>query len=107
MYTVDRVKWQNMPLFEQLGNIYSEVGRTSAALKMDDEERAEAAVIRALDLFDATTESLLNQKQYARLREILRAKEQFSGAFLRSDKEELTSLENYFMQYALVARKGK
>lgn len=97
-YTVDRDRWSRLSIFDQMGNIGSEVGRT---LKL---KRAgldyEPALIRALDLFDATVEHLIAIKSY-RAKEILRSKEQFLQAvFVRDDE----TIENYFMQFAMAAR---
>lgn len=97
-YSVDRERWNRLTILEQLGNIGSEVGRT---LKLRQQgENFEPALIRALDLFDATVELLISKKSH-RVKEVLRAKEQFLKAvFIAEDP----SIETYFMQCAIAAR---
>lgn len=99
-YAVDRTKWSAMPLFEQMGNIYAEVGRTLGMQRRHDTLAAQAAFIRALDLFDATAESLVGGRS-KRLREVLRAREQFCTAFTRGTD---IGIERYFMHFAMAAR---
>lgn len=100
-YTIDQQKWSNLSFFEQMGNIYSEVGRSFAAKKSHDQDRAEAAKSRAIDLFDATAKSLAKQSS-PKLKELLRAKEQYLEA-LDADSSG-ADIDRYFMQFALAAR---
>ena len=100
-YRVDREKWQKMSIFDQMGNIYSEVGRTFSAKKMRDETRAREAAIRAFDLFDATAEGLIADKS-PKLTEVLGAREVFADEFLNL---QTTSLDSYLMPFAMIARK--
>ena len=97
---IDRSKWQATSIFEQMGNIGSEVGRTYKAGILGDGEQYNHAMARALDLFDASVES--KNLNYARKKEILRAKE----LFLLSLDAPATQpkLENYFTQFAIAAR---
>lgn len=99
-YQIDRAKWRELSIFEQMGNIYSEVGRTFAAKQAGDLPKAEAAAARALDLFDATSEGLAKCKS-PKLGEVLRARELFASDYMESSS---TKLDDYFMQFALVAR---
>jgi len=99
-YQVDREKWQKLTIFEQMGNIYSEVGRTLAAKKRGDQEASTAAAIRAFDLFDATSENLTISNS-PKLHEVLRVRELFADEFL-NDKPP--ALDSYFTQFALAAR---
>lgn len=104
-YAVDRTKWANMSVLEQMANIYSEVGRTIKAKNAGDEQKFQAALARVLDLFAATIETLNNQKS-PRMREVLLAKYQFLGLFYaRRRQEDPVSLERYFMQFAIAARR--
>jgi hypothetical protein len=106
-YTVDRKKWAKLSIFEQMGNIYSEVGRSFAASNRQDADTTKAATVRAIDLFDATTEVLLAAKS-PRLREVLRAKDQYLGALFGDQSlANRQSLEAYFMPYAIAARRFK
>lgn len=75
-YMVDRQKWSQLSIFEQMGNIYSEVGRSLKARQRQDTAGSEAAVRRATDLFDATAGSLAGQRS-PRAKEVLRANEQY------------------------------
>src|SRR3990167_6100403 len=99
-YAVDRDKWQKLSLFEQMGNIGSEVGRTYSAASRGDQAASKAAMTRALDLFDATTSN--NELSPARRKEILRAKEEYLRAFF--DNTDRPWIENYFMQFSIAAR---
>lgn len=97
-YTVDRDRWARLSIFEQMGNIGSEVGRT-LKLKRGGQD-FEPALIRALDLFDATVEHLIALKSY-RVKEVLRSKDQFLQAvFVRDDDK----IESYFTHFAVAAR---
>ncbi|HEU5187571.1 MAG TPA: hypothetical protein VFT87_03640, partial [Candidatus Saccharimonadales bacterium] len=75
-YAVDRKRWASMSIFEQMGNISSEVGRSIIAKRRNNQEDCNYAVIRALDLFDATVDDLIKQKS-SRVKEVLRAKDQY------------------------------
>ena len=101
IYSVDRKKWAALGVFEQMGNIGSEVGRSLLAKRNGDEQSAQAAVARALDLFDATTEAWLVASP-PRTKELLRAKEQYLEAY--SDPTTDNGIENYFMQFAIASR---
>lgn len=104
-YAVDRKRWASMNIFEQMGNIYSEVGRSIIAKQRNRQEDCDFAVIRALDLFDATVDDLVKQRS-PRIKEVLRAKDQYLHAIYdpSSKQETLTSIDRYFMQYAVAAR---
>jgi len=100
-HVFDRQKWAGMTIFEQMGNIGSEVGRALRAKAHGDNESLQGAFYRGLDLFDATAEVWAAQRS-PRTTEILRAREQFVQAIVTS-KVDL-KLEDYFTQYAIVAR---
>ena len=104
-YLVDRKRWDNMSIFEQMGNIYSEVGRSLNAKKAGRITERDQAIVRALDLFDATTESLLSKKSI-RLKEILRAKDQFLSVAYdnNASSEDIDSIDRYFLHFATAAR---
>ena len=107
-YQVDRAKWAKMSLLEQMGNISSEVGRAINAKKQHNIENMDNAIIRALDLFDATTEGLVSVKS-VRTKEVLRSKDQFLSVIYKKNTsiKELDSIDRYFTQYALAARLNK
>ncbi len=95
--------WQKFSLAEQMGNIGSEVGRAARA-EGKDKTSFENAVLRAFELFDLT---IADPRWKKRLREIERAKEVFAdAAHERTYGSSLADLENYFLQFALLARKG-
>ena len=99
----DKDKWQNSTIFEQMGNIGSEVGRALNAKRHGDEAAMNGAFYRGLDLLDATAEQLARDKS-PRLKEVLRAREQFSRAILVADDP---GIEMYVMEFALAARAGR
>jgi len=102
-YAVDRKRWSEMNIFDQMGNIYSEVGRTFKAKQTHDQERYEQALTRAIDLFDATSATLVEQRS-PKLKEVLRAKEEFLDACGSQNINDERALDRYFMQFAIAAR---
>ena len=97
-YTIDRERWKQLSIFDQMGNIGSEASRTLRLKRNGEDFRA--ALIRALDLFEATVELLVQNKSH-RTKEVLRARDQFLQALFISDDP---SIETYFMQFAIAAR---
>jgi hypothetical protein len=95
-YQINREKWAGLTIFQQMANIGAEVGRTFGAIKRGDTAMAEMAMVRALDLFDATVE----QNSFVRNKEILRAKEVFLEAYSTQKPDD--NLENYFTEFAFV-----
>lgn len=104
-YAVDRERWSKLTIFEQLGNISSEVGRSFSAKRRGDQADSLRAVYRAIDLFDATVDALIKRRS-PKSKEVLRAKEEYLKTFFVSDPEpkQIVSLERYFMQFAVAAR---
>lgn len=87
-----------------MGNIHSEVGRAFNAKRQGNKSDTQAAVFRAIDLFDATASSLIAKKS-PKTKEVLRAKEQFlEHIYSDKDEESAQSLDRYFAQFALAAR---
>ena len=97
-------RWFELSLFEQLGNIGSEVSRAKK-WQGKDEKNFWGAVERALDLFDLTLE---DERWRGRRWEIARAREVFCDAIYGSKQynTSLADLEKYFDQFALAARRG-
>lgn len=91
-----------------MGNIGSEVQRSiNWFLKKDD--RFQSAFERAIELFDLT---LKDKRWKDRYKEIFRCREVFCTLLTKSAdipnlEEELTSLDKYFTDYAVYARKDK
>ncbi len=100
-YTIERKRWQALSLFEQMGNIGSEVGRTYKAQQRSDEHNSKLAMARAIDLLDATCAD--PRYSFSRKKEILRAKEEFIAS-ITQNKSLQDKLEQYFMQFAIAAR---
>ena len=94
-------------LMEQLGNVGSEVERAIRAHEQRRHDRFQAALGRALELFDLTASDPrwgLHQR-----REILRAREQFCRIFFDETAEpDLAAyLSKYFLQFAVAARHAR
>lgn len=104
-YQIDRKNWAKKNIFEQMGNISSEVGRSFDAKRAGDNQRCENATIRALDLFDATVDSLISRKSI-KSKEVLRARDQFLHAIYDKDSTDADaqSLEKYFLSFAIASR---
>jgi len=101
---VERTSWAERHIFDQLGNLGSEVGRVITSHRRHDSERYEAALGRALDLFDATVEGLVGESS-PRLKEVLRSREVFLGLFYDNRFEaDADQVEGYFMHFAVAAR---
>src|ERR1700730_19385039 len=99
-----RVSGASFFLDEQMANIGSEVGRALRA--NDNQARYWGAVARALDLFYLTIE---DPRWKGHLREILRVRELFAAAALKSEefKTSLEDLERYFDCFAWLARANR
>ena len=103
-HVFDREQWAQMTMFEQMGNIGSEVGRALSAKRRGKEKWMQSAFYRGLDLFDETAR-LWSKSQPARLRELLYAREQFTRSIITDDED--STLEQYFLQFAIAARRDK
>lgn len=100
-----RGKWFTFSLFEQLGNIGSEVHRALRS-RGTDQKLFNGAVDRALELFDLTLQD--PRWRGGKVREIARAREVFCDAVLGGAEYQssLEDLDRYFLQFALVARRA-
>lgn len=86
-----------MSIFDQMGNISSEVGRAVNAKKQNNKHNTDNAIIRALDLFDATIDALVKVKSI-RSKEVIRSRDQ-SLIIINKDNpsiDELNGIERYF-----------
>jgi len=99
-------RWATLSLAEQLGNVGSEVGRASRWLSRNP-ETARHAFHRALELIDLTLADPRLQASRARLREIARVREVVVDFFAGENEYGSTaeSLQKYFDQYAMAARR--
>jgi hypothetical protein len=96
--------WARLSLIEQLANVGSEVDRAIDAHQRGKQQRWENALARALELFDLTAADA--RWHGPRLREILRAREEFCRLFFDTEvpAEWSESLKKYFLQFALAAQ---
>jgi len=99
-------RWWTLSLAEQLGNVGSEISRASR-WRSRNPETARLAFYRALELIDLTLADPRLRGTPARLREIARAREVVADFFAGTNQyhSSAASLQKYFDQYALAARK--
>ena len=100
-HVVDKQKWAKMTMFEQMGNIGSEVGRALSAKARGDASSMNSAMYRGLDLIDITSALWARDYPY-RNKELLRAREQLVQSITTSNQDK--TLEAYFMNFAVAAR---
>jgi hypothetical protein len=98
-------RWARFDIYNMLGNISSEVGRAISARRRGEDKQEQGAIGRALELFALTTECLRGTEDAYRLREILRARDQFLALFYDGTFEtDADKIDEYFTFYALAAR---
>ena len=103
-YEIDRERWAQLSIFEQMGNIGAEVGRAVNATRAGKDKRAQGAIDRAVDLLDATVEVLVAQGS-PRVKEVLRAREEFLRLFFDGTfEQDADNIVRYFDLFAIVAR---
>lgn len=100
-HAFDNEKWAEMDVFNQMGNIGSEVGRALTAKRDGNAQRSQAAFERGLDLIDETARLWAKSKKPG-LKELLIARELFAESIM-TDTIDAT-LEKYFMEFAVAAR---
>jgi hypothetical protein len=107
-YRFDRERWAQLTFYEQMGNIGAEVGRAIIAHRNGNTVREDRAIDRAIDLFSATVEVLIGTKYSYRLKEALRARDEFLRLFFDGTfEEDADNIDRYFMYFAYAARAGK
>jgi hypothetical protein len=76
-----------------------------SAGRRGDSQAVNNAMARAIDLFEATAENLA-QTDSGRLKEVLRAKDQFLQIVFQETYNSASahSIERYFTQFAIAAR---
>jgi hypothetical protein len=89
-----------MDVFNQMGNIGSEVGRALKAKREGKQARSESAFYRGLDLIDETA-GLWAASNKPGLRELLYARDLFAESITTNNFDP--TLETYFMQFAVAA----
>lgn len=103
-HVFDREAWSQLDIFNQMGNIGSEVGRALSAKRRGKEEWMMSAFYRGMDLINATIVAWA-EKNDGRIKELLRARELFAESILTDKVDE--TLEQYFMDFAIAARRGR
>ena len=107
-YKFPRERWRQLTFNEQMGNIGSEVGRAIIAHRNGNEMRKNRAIDRAIDLFSATVEVIIGTPYSYRLKEVLRARDEFLHLFFDDTFDyDADNIERYFMNFAFAARQGK
>lgn len=108
MAPLNEERWASISLAEQMANIGSEVGRSLKWLAKDKLSLAEGAHLRALDLIDLTIKfgrcSFTDRGPF--LKEICRARDLYNESFLSKDFDNLSYLDKYFAQFALICRRS-
>ena len=99
-------RWWTLSLFEQLGNVGSEVSR-AIRWTTRNPDVARGAFHRALELMDLTLADPRHRQSPARLREIARTREVMVDFFAGSNGygSNAVALQKYFDAYALAARR--
>jgi len=97
-------RWKEFSCVWQMANIGSEVHRAIFWREKGEDKSAEAAFMRALELFDLT---LQDSKNRIRFGEIARAREAFADFFAFGNEYNSTasSWQNYFLNFNYLARK--
>lgn len=99
-------RWHTLTLMEQLAHVGSEVDRTINAHAAGKRARFDAALARALELFDLTAAD--RRWRGARRREILRARTEFCRLFFDEavPPDSAHGLARYFLMFAVAARRA-
>ena len=99
--------WWNLSLAEQFGHVGSEISR-AIRWSTKNPETARAALYRGLELFDLMLDDPRHRASAARLREIARAREVVVDYLAGANEYNSTgtSLQKYFDQFALAARRA-
>ena len=104
-YRFDSTRWAQLTFYEQMGNIGSEVGRAIIAHRNGNAVREARAIDRAIDLLSATVDVLIGTEYSYRLKEVLRARDEFLRLFFDGTfDEDADNIERYFMYFAFIAR---
>ena len=104
-YKFPREKWAQLTFVQQMENIASEVGRAIIAHRSENEIRRNRAIDRAIDLFSATVDVNIATPYAYRLKEVLRARDEFLCLFFNGTfEEDADNIDRYFMNFAFMAR---
>lgn len=99
-------RWYELSLYEQMGNVGSEVGRALRAKEAGNTPRMHNALHRALELLDLTS---ADPRMRHRMKEIRRAREVVVDFVVGDNQYRSTAefLDKYFMAFARAARQGR
>ena len=97
-------RWQEMTLAEQLGNIGSEVSRARSADERGNMERRNLSLERALELVALTIANESNPLRKLELQNLCEAL--WSVRNNEAHGVSLSNIEEYFLPFALLARKN-
>ncbi len=104
-------RWHKLSLFEQLGNVGSDVDRAIKWKNRGVQEDSERALLRALELLSFTINDPKHKGKGGRLKEMVRAREVLLDYFYGDNQYGYTdeALSKYFYNYAITAalQKGK
>ena len=97
-------RWRKLSLYEQLGNVGSEVDR-ALHWRTRNPQIAQGAFERALDLMDLTLDDPRHRRSVVRLRELARTREVMVDFLAGSNEYKSTagSLQRYFDAFAVAA----
>ncbi|MBI4135405.1 hypothetical protein HY477_01590 [Candidatus Uhrbacteria bacterium] len=106
---VESGRWATFSIFEQMGNIGSEVDRALHWNEKGDQTSARRAVDRALELLDLTVADRRYRAIPGRLKELTRAREVLCDFFYGENEYGSSAqfLKNYFLAFALASRKDR
>ena len=96
-------RWATLSLCEQIANVGSEVSRTKNWLIKGNEQQANRAFERCLELIYLT---LMFANRTPVYREICRFKEFFCKAYLEKNINELEYFDRYCMQFGISHKKS-
>lgn len=93
-----RETWSNYSLAYQMGNIGSEVSRSIK--NKNNPRRFQSCFERALELFDFTIDVLQEKREFGKLQEVCRAREEFCDFFCdNSFNTDPAKLQRYYDQF--------
>ena len=100
--TLANGRWQQFTLMEQFAHVGSEVDRAIHWSKKGDQESAQQATVRALELLDLT---LNDQRWHGRKKEIARTREVLCDHFFGKNEYATTdeALQRYFLAFGFFA----
>lgn len=99
-------KWIGLSLAEQMGNIGAEVGRAINWKRKGNQEYADLAFFRSLELLDATKVATVGLPG---LKEICRVREMWSAYFTGGENYgcDAAFFNAYFLQFGILSRQRK